>query len=362
MNPNRLQWTECTDEFGTVVKNPARQGFYWARTSEDGEPFVAEWREYDKKTGKRWYRHVGETPTDEKKPVLLTEVVIAYATASREDIERSLARELTLEERWDAACAEHLRHRNLYPNFDMPVPARRLVKPGDRIEYGALRDCRVVQVRDEGRLVVFSYHNLKSNYGRELDLGTAYMATDWYSVVKLPDEPVKVARVREPRIFDSFRTSQLSSLFHKVLNGIDDNPDYQRGYVWTYEDKQRLLESLFEGRDIGRFIFVKRPYPRRDELLDGKQRMSTLMAFYLGELDYKGLYWDELSARDRDRIESRSVQYAELDGESFTPADVLDIFLEVNAAGVPQSEEHLASVRAKLAELRASQAAETTDA
>lgn len=360
MTQNRLQWTECTDEFGTVVKNPARQGFYWARTSEDGEPFIAEWREYDKKAGKRWYRHVGETPTDEKKPVLVAELVVAYANAGKTDIEQALSRELTLEERYDEACRDHQRHRNLYPKFDMPVPERRRVEPGDRIEYGALRDCRVVQVRDEGRLVVFSHHNVKSNYGRELDLGTACLAADWYSVVKLPDEPVKVARVREPRIFDSFKTSQLDSLFHKVLNGINDNPDYQRGYVWTYEDKQRLLESLFQGRDIGRFIFVKRPYPQLDELLDGKQRLSTLMDFYLGRLDYRGLYWDELSTRDRDRIESRSVQYAELDGDSFTPADILDIFLEVNAAGVPQSEEHLAGVRARLEALRAAAAQSET--
>jgi hypothetical protein len=153
---------------------------------------------------------------------------------------------------------------------------------------------------------------------------------------------------------DRFTSTHLSGLLSKALYfGTDVNPDCQRGYVWSLEDEVRLIDSVFNARDIGKFVFIKYNWPRTDDdILDGKQRLNTLVRFITNQFQYKGLYWNQLSRGDRGLFEDRIVQYVELDGERLSEADKLEIFLNVNCAGVPQTEEHLTAIREKLATLK----------
>lgn len=141
-----------------------------------------------------------------------------------------------------------------------------------------------------------------------------------------------------------------------VVRGLDSAPDFQRDYVWTPDDQQRYLDSLMAGRDLGRFIIVNRPYPNRDQVLDGKQRLNCLMMFLRSEISWRGLHWHEMTPGDRSRLENRVVQIAKVDEGRYSKADLLRIFLEVNAGGVPQSDEHLARVREMLAQEESQQA------
>lgn len=34
------------------------------------------------------------------------------------------------------------------------------------------------------------------------------------------------------------------------------NPNYQRDLVWDLKDKELLIESIFEGIEIGKFTFI----------------------------------------------------------------------------------------------------------
>ena len=44
----------------------------------------------------------------------------------------------------------------------------------------------------------------------------------------------------------NFNNSTIESLLHTYYNfGINMNPDYQRDYVWTMEDKLLLIDSIF---------------------------------------------------------------------------------------------------------------------
>ena len=332
--------------FTSAVTPPKRQGFYETKTIE-GEAHIAEWREYDKNQGKTWWLHVSDDPTVAKKPVLLTGVVL-WRQADKAAIDAALYRELTQDEQIDKAVKSYLVHSSLYEMRPVSPPANRLLKIGDPVELGALRECRVIALRDDGRVVVLTYRDIRSNYGKELDAGTAYRATHWTDVT--PTSMNQATHlVREPVMYNGFRTSTLDSLFSRYLKGLDDNPAYQRGYAWSFEDKQRLLESLFAGREIGRFMFVANPYPGRDEIFDGKQRLTCLWEFFTSQIAFGDVYWHELSPRDRDRIEGRVIQWADLPGERYSRADLLKIFLEVNCAGVPQTEEHLQLVRDQLA-------------
>lgn len=340
--------TKTVDKSGFTSGNPSRQGFYKVRTTS-GRVLIAEWRELDKKIGKSWYEHIGESPTAEKVPTLVVDVQ-GYMAASKDEIASALHREQTVPEKIQKAYESYCRTVGIYRErrTDHP-PACRQLSIGDEVYLGALIDCKVVGLFDEGRTVVISHRDRKRVYGKEVDNGTAYMAIAWTDVTKVGDSAEDSIAV-EPLMWGGYTNSTVDSLMSMYAQGLADSPDYQRGYVWTDEDKQRYLSSLVEGRELGRFIFVRYGYPREDEVLDGKQRLNCLWQFFTSQIAYKGRFWHELSRKDRSLIEVRSVQWATLPGSSYTRADLLKIFLEVNAAGVPQTEEHLAKVRALLAQ------------
>jgi hypothetical protein len=74
-------------------------------------------------------------------------------------------------------------------------------------------------------------------------------------------------------------------LYLSVLaDEIDFNPEYQReGDIWPLSKKQLFIDSLINGIDIPKMYFheVKknRTYPYRFAVVDGKQRLETLLAF-----------------------------------------------------------------------------------
>jgi hypothetical protein len=329
---------------------PARQGFYRVTLQDDTE-LIGEWREITKGEGKRWWQYVSDSPTAEKVPVPL-EGVVDFTPADKKAVEKLLKRELSEEEKLEAAytsfmSTECLNHRN-----PCPVPPGRQVQVGDELEIGLLRDVKAVELRDDGQVVIYSFRDVNHNYGNPQDLGIKYRAAHWTEVLirkHIRDDTLTL----NSRMFNAYRSSTLDTVINKMLRGVDDAPDYQRGYAWSAKDKELYLDSVFAGRELGRFIFIRRGYPYRDQILDGKQRLTCLYEFVTSQLAYNGVYWHQLSPRDRDRIENRSVQFAELHQDEFTRVDFLQIFLEVNAAGVPQTEEHLARVRAMLEEERA---------
>lgn len=338
-------WTQSKD------KAPARQGFYLACTAaddEDADGVVAERREYDKKEGKRWWIHTSDDPTVAKTPKPL-DGVVRYSKAAQADVDAALKRELAIEEQQDAAYKSYLSHTSLYPPYlETPPPSRR-IEIGDELELGNLREVKAVALREEGRVVIYSFRDVRHNYGKEVDHGTSYRAEHWLKLV-----PLRTRRndllTKDSLLVGGFTSGHLWSLLMEVTRGLDSAPDYQRGYVWSEEDQQRYLDTLMAGRDLGRFLVVNRPYPLADQVLDGKQRLNCLMLFARSEISWRGAYWHELSRGDRGRLESRVIQIARLDARSYTRADLLRIFLEVNAGGVPQSDAHLDYVRSLLAE------------
>lgn len=332
-----------------AASQPARQGFYMAILAK-GERVVAEWREYDKAVGKCWWQHVSAEPTQEKAPVPL-ENVVGYENVNKTIVEQALKRAPTLDETIEAAYHSYVSSDEIDLRYNCDIPPARMLKVGDELMYGNLDEVKVVAVRDEGRVIVFSYHKVESKSGQTIDHGTQYRATYWTEV--LPKANGSSAFAKETKIYGAYSNSTLKSIISRALRGMDDTPKYQRDYTWALDDKERFLESVFAGRELGRFIFVQRPYPHVDQVLDGKQRINCLMEFVTSRIAYKGLFWHELSHSDRRRFEGRSVQFADLQEVRFTPADLMEIFLEVNVAGVPQSEEHLASVRQMLDEERA---------
>lgn len=131
---------------------------------------------------------------------------------------------------------------------------------------------------------------------------------------------------------------------------------YQRPLVWTLEDKQNLIHSIYNNLSCGKILIRERSFDwqhSRDnkedcywyDIVDGKQRLSTLKEFLNNEFaDRNGNYYEDLSDLAQHRLTDHQLfTYQEM-GENTTDEEVLEQFLLLNFAGVPQSTEHLSFV------------------
>jgi len=239
--------------------------------------------------------------------------------------------------------------------YDIPVPANRQLVAGQRVVIGNLQDCVVVETTPDFKKVIVEYTRVDNNYGNPITTTGCIGGWCWFEVIpeiKVPVEPFAVDRHNVAQMISSDVEGIISQVYRR---GLIDNPDYQRGYVWTDQDKHNYLETVFQDRDLGKFVFIEdgtlKEY--RIEVLDGKQRLSALLEFVTSRLQYNGYYFHQLSQKDRRLFTGRRVQSATIDRNNVSREDLLKLFLEVNTAGVPQTDEHLAYVRNLLKEEQA---------
>jgi hypothetical protein len=129
---------------------------------------------------------------------------------------------------------------------------------------------------------------------------------------------------------------------------------YQRGFVWTLEQKQLLIESVYKGISCGVILVRKRSWGELEKLaakgetelsftdiVDGKQRLNAIKQFLNEEItDMYGNYYSDLSKHSQRKFTDHQLfQYAEM--EDATDEETLYQFLKMNHEGVPQSKEHL---------------------
>lgn len=133
---------------------------------------------------------------------------------------------------------------------------------------------------------------------------------------------------------------------------------YQREFCWTLEQKQLLIESIYNSIDIGKIVIRKRDFDwvkKRviagkqaafQDIVDGKQRLNSILGFVNGEFaDLHGNTWDDLSAiAQREFLCFQSIAFGEI-GEDAVDDDVKAIFLNVNFSGVQMSQEHIDFVK-----------------
>lgn len=234
-------------------------------------------------------------------------------------------------------------HRDEEPNIP-PVNYRYAV--GERVEYGALQEARIEEVIEDGRVLHISFHDRGQVYGKPYDAGRKPRLVWWNMICPLAqNQNTKFSR---PRIHTEYMQTSLDSLLHTTYHrGTIDSPDYQRDYVWTLTDKQRLIKSIFNRADIGKFLLLEYPHPEyRLEIVDGKQRLGAIREFVEGRFEFEGLTWFQLSPADRQAFGDDLVQVGKLQAKYTKKSDVLWLFLQINRAGVPQTEEHIAKAQA----------------
>lgn len=155
-------------------------------------------------------------------------------------------------------------------------------------------------------------------------------------------------RIRDQR---SFRFSEHAIMVGSYFNwfkhdDLDLSPSYQRDYVWTSTEQDAFLKTLMAGFPCGVIaIAVDSEYNETAwvEVIDGKQRLTTLIKVYTGEIslpfpDGSRIFWDELPRHEQRAFENLSLPAIGL--EECTHKDRLNFFFKLNFAGVPQSEDH----------------------
>ncbi len=125
-------------------------------------------------------------------------------------------------------------------------------------------------------------------------------------------------------------------------------PDFQRGHVWTKEQKIAYIEYLLRGGKSGREIYFNHPgwmhnWKGEFVLVDGLQRITACLAFIHNEIPAFGYY-----AREYDDLRMADVYLSFWVNDLKTKSEVLTWYIEMNSGGTPHTLQELDRVKAML--------------
>jgi hypothetical protein len=225
----------------------------------------------------------------------------------------------------------------------------RIFKVGERVIYGAHREVYVREVFEEG----LYYHVECMNVQREKNQPprNEQHIMEWYRIFPITNKGTTFRKEENYRI--RMLNAGIGSLLHLIYHGgVDFDVDYQREHVWTLDDKVALIDSIFNNIDIGKFVFVQRSFHAEGcfyEIVDGKQRLTTLREFYEDRFKYNGFYYSELSPMDKNKFEDHPIAYGYL--ENPDKRAIFETFIKLNTCGKPMDVKHIQKVKDLLNEL-----------
>lgn len=126
-------------------------------------------------------------------------------------------------------------------------------------------------------------------------------------------------------------------------------PDYQRDLVWTLEQKQNLIKSIFAGADIGTVYFARQRYDENSKklevttfnVIDGQQRLNAIYEYVNDGFKVNNLKFSELPQVDKRAflVNNKCARYVML----FEPSREmeLDIYYNLNFGGTRHTEKDL---------------------
>jgi len=126
----------------------------------------------------------------------------------------------------------------------------------------------------------------------------------------------------------------------------------QRPLVWTLEQKQELIYSVFKGLKIPNISIIQYRDNDRNityKIIDGKQRLSTLIAFVKNEFpitwNNQEYFFDELDHSIKGQFLYHGLIRSDIGYEypdqPISDDDKIKWFQMINFAGTPQDKEHM---------------------
>lgn len=138
--------------------------------------------------------------------------------------------------------------------------------------------------------------------------------------------------------------------------GLEMNPDFQRGHIWTGEQQIKYVEFILRGGKTGRVIYLNNPTWRTYDnkptdigfvCVDGLQRTTALRRFVKNEIKVFGYYFNEFEGNPR-IVQDVRININDLK----TRKEVLQWYLEMNEGGTPHTEEELNKVKKLLNQIK----------
>lgn len=129
---------------------------------------------------------------------------------------------------------------------------------------------------------------------------------------------------------------------------LDMNPDFQRGHVWNKEKQIAYVEHLFKGGRTGCDILFNHPGWMRGfqgdmVLVDGKQRLEAIRAWWENEIPIFGVYKKDMD--DTDSMMGLNIVLHFHINDLKTRKEVLQWYLDLNSGGVVHTQEEIDKVK-----------------
>jgi hypothetical protein len=232
-------------------------------------------------------------------------------------------------------------------NGYIPKNPTRLFKVGDSVKIGNLQNITVTEVLFDGLAYYVHYDYMGESYGKpSRNIGDGLW--DWTSVFPMQSFCEGEIMREKDDIKIRYYNNDIGSLLHKVYHGgVDFNPDYQRDLVWSMAQKLSLMDSIFSNIEIGKFTFILYDYSIKKnfyyEILDGKQRLSTILEFYEDRFSWRGKKLSEMCFQDAQHFTSFPIIQGEVG--DITEQQIYRLFIKMNTSGMPQSKEHLEKIK-----------------
>lgn len=134
--------------------------------------------------------------------------------------------------------------------------------------------------------------------------------------------------------------------------GLQLNPEFQRGHVWTEEQQIAWLEYHLKGGKSGNTIYLNNPMwhsvkdPSKDVYtdyvcVDGLQRLTAAKRFVNNEIKVFGSYYKDFE--DSIRVLPHTIILNVNDLK--TEREVLQWYIDMNSGGTPHSKEEIERVK-----------------
>jgi len=137
-------------------------------------------------------------------------------------------------------------------------------------------------------------------------------------------------------------------------DGLQLDPDFQRGRVWTESQQIAFVEYFLRGGKSGRVIYLNNPAWHSNRLVggysdfvvvDGLQRINAFTRFIDNEIKVFGSYLHEFTDHMRLLRPTMRVNVNSLK----TKAEVLQWYLDMNTGGTPHTASEIERVKSLLA-------------
>lgn len=239
------------------------------------------------------------------------------------------------------------RKRWVMEDLDKLPPPNYFFEIGEEVSIGNLKNVIVVESLEGGKVYKIDYTSIENNYGRPIITEHVIDYRTWLDLRPLQKREGEELIKNKDLLLHYSQMELMSIVNKKYSSGLEMNPEYQRDYIWSAEDKYKLIDSIFNNIDIGKFVFIKNEWGEHPlnymyEILDGKQRINAITEYFENRFSYNGLFFNELSRMEQSHFKSYPVSTAEL--ARATREQKLRYFLMLNTSGKVMDAEHLKKI------------------